>query len=89
MATDRAYMDFDWINSLISKGVFLVTRLKKRIKYRVAERQCRTVSDPAFGIGPRKTVTTETLQKALWRIPCETKWKPPTEEPSLSSNAEE
>ena len=39
VAADRAYLDFDWINSLISQGVFLVTRLKKRIRYRVLERR--------------------------------------------------
>ena len=39
VAADRAYMDFDWINSLISQGVFLVTRLKRRIKFKVLERR--------------------------------------------------
>ena len=39
VAADRAYLDFDWINSLIPRGVFLVTRLKRRIKYRVVERR--------------------------------------------------
>ena len=39
VVADRAYMDFDWINSLILQGVFLVTRLKRRIKYRVVERR--------------------------------------------------
>lgn len=39
VAADRAYMDFDWINSLISQGVFLVTRLKRRIRFRVPERR--------------------------------------------------
>ena len=39
VAADRAYMDLDWINSLILQGVDLVTRLKKRLKYRVLERR--------------------------------------------------
>ena len=39
VAADRAYVDFDWINSLISQGVFLVTRLKRRIKFKVLERR--------------------------------------------------
>ena len=39
VAADRAYMDFDWINGLISQGVFLVTRLKRRIKFKVLERR--------------------------------------------------
>ncbi len=39
VAADRAYMDFDWINSLILQGVFLVTRLKRRVKHRVVERR--------------------------------------------------
>ena len=39
VAADRAYVDFDWINSLILREVFLVTRLKKGIKYRVLERR--------------------------------------------------
>ena len=39
VAADRAYMDFGWINSLISQGVFLVTRLKRGIRYRVLERR--------------------------------------------------
>ena len=38
VAADRAYVDFDWINSLISQGVSLVTRLKRRIKFKVLER---------------------------------------------------
>ena len=39
VAADRAYLDFEWINSLILQGVFLVTRLKKGIRYRVVERR--------------------------------------------------
>lgn len=39
VVADRAYMDFKWINSLILQGVFLVTRLKRRIRYRVVERR--------------------------------------------------
>ena len=39
VVADRAYMDFAWINSLILCGVFLVTRLKKRVGYRVLERR--------------------------------------------------
>ena len=39
VAADRAYMDFDWINSLILQGIDLVTRLKRRIKFRVVERR--------------------------------------------------
>ena len=39
VAADRAHMDFDWINSLISQGVFLVTRLKRRVRHRVVERR--------------------------------------------------
>lgn len=39
VAADRAYVDFDWINSLISQGISLVTRLKRRIKYKVLERR--------------------------------------------------
>ena len=39
VAADRAYMDFDWINSLILQGVFLVTRLKRRVRHRVVERR--------------------------------------------------
>ena len=38
VAADRAYVDFEWIDSLISQGVFIVTRLKKRIRYRVVAR---------------------------------------------------
>ena len=39
VAADRAYVDFDWINSLMSQGVPLVTRLKRRIKFKVLERR--------------------------------------------------
>ena len=39
VAADRAYMDFEWINALIPQGVFLVTRLKRRVRYRVLERR--------------------------------------------------
>ena len=39
VAADRAYVDFDWISSMMSQGVFLVTRLKRRIKFKVVERR--------------------------------------------------
>ena len=39
VAVDRAYVDFDWINSLISQGVSLVIRLKRRIEFKVLERR--------------------------------------------------
>ena len=39
VAADRAYMDFAWIDSLISQGIFLVTRLKRGVRYRVVERR--------------------------------------------------
>ena len=39
VAADRAYMDFAWIDSLISQGIFLVTRLKRGVGYRVVERR--------------------------------------------------
>ena len=35
-------MDFDWINGLISQGVFLVTRLKRRIKFKAHRLVLRT-----------------------------------------------
>ena len=35
VAADRAYVDFAWIDSLISEGIHLVTRLKRGIKYGV------------------------------------------------------
>lgn len=35
---DRAYVDFNWLNDLDSKGVFFVTRLKSNVHYEVAER---------------------------------------------------
>ena len=37
VAADRAYVDFAWIDSLISEGIHLVTRLKRGIKYGVVE----------------------------------------------------
>ena len=37
VAADRAYVDFVWIDSLISEGIHLVTRLKRGIKYGVVE----------------------------------------------------
>ncbi len=39
VAADRLYVDFEWLNSLDSQGVFLVTRLKKGIQYAVRERR--------------------------------------------------
>ena len=39
VAADRAYVDFAWINHSISKGVFLVTRMKKGIRHKVLERR--------------------------------------------------
>ena len=37
VAADRAYMDFDWIASLILQGIDPVTPPKRWIRYRVAE----------------------------------------------------
>jgi putative transposase len=38
VAADRAYIDFAWLLSLNKKKTFLVTRLKKNIKFKVVER---------------------------------------------------
>ena len=53
VAADRAYMDFDWINGLISQGVFLVTRLKRRIKFKVLERR---TANRAQGVTSDQTI---------------------------------
>ena len=39
VAADRAYLDFAWINQLISQGIFLVTRMKKGVRHKVLERR--------------------------------------------------
>lgn len=39
VAADRAYIDFAWLFSLNKRKNYLVTRLKKNIKYRVVERR--------------------------------------------------
>jgi putative transposase len=39
VAADRAYIDFAWLYKLNQRKNFLVTRLKKNIKYRVVERR--------------------------------------------------
>ena len=39
VAVDRAYVDFEWLNHLNSQGVYLVTRMKKGIRYAVRERR--------------------------------------------------
>ena len=39
VAADRAYIDFSWLMSLNKKKCFLVTRLKKNIKFKVTERR--------------------------------------------------
>jgi transposase len=36
---DRGYQDFSWYKSLDDKGVFFVTRAKRRMQYRVTERR--------------------------------------------------
>lgn len=36
---DRGYTDFAWYRSLVEKGVFFVTRLKKNANYKVIERR--------------------------------------------------
>ena len=53
VAADRAYMDFDWINGLISQGVFLVTRLKRRIKIKALERR---TANRAQGVTSDQTI---------------------------------
>jgi hypothetical protein len=35
---DRGYNDFAWFKSLVDKGVFFVTRLKKKARYKIIER---------------------------------------------------
>ena len=52
-AADRAYMDFDWINSLILQGIDLVTRLKRRVGYRVLERR---KADRRQGVASDQTI---------------------------------
>ena len=42
VAADRLYLDFEWLKSLDAQGVFLVTRLKRKIKYAVRERRSFT-----------------------------------------------
>ena len=64
VAADRAYMDFAWTNSLISQGVFLVTRLKRRIKYRVLERR---EADLSRGVTSDQTIE---FTSALGRKRC-------------------
>ena len=39
IAADRAYVDFAWLHSLDKQKIYLVTRLKKNIRYRVIERR--------------------------------------------------
>jgi putative transposase len=36
---DRGYNDYSWFNRLNSKGVFFVTRLKRKAKYKVVQRR--------------------------------------------------
>ena len=36
---DRGYNDFAWFNALVDKGVFFVTRLKKKARYKIIERR--------------------------------------------------
>ena len=38
LVMDRGYVDFTWLNQLNSKGVFVVTRIKRRTRYTVQER---------------------------------------------------
>ena len=39
VAADRLYQDFSWLRSLDEQGVFLVTRLKRGVRYAVRERR--------------------------------------------------
>ena len=39
VAADRLYLDFGWLKDLDAQGVFLVTRLKRKVKYAVRERR--------------------------------------------------
>lgn len=39
IAADRLYQDFTWLKSLDEQGVFLVTRLKRGVRYAVRERR--------------------------------------------------
>ena len=53
VAADRAYMDFEWIDTLIPQGVFLVARLKRRVCYRVLERR---PANRALGVTSDRTI---------------------------------
>ena len=39
VVADRLYQDFGWLRSLDAQGIFLVTRLKRGVKYTVRERR--------------------------------------------------
>ncbi len=39
VAADRLYLDFGWLKDLDAQGVFLVARLKRKVKYAVRERR--------------------------------------------------
>jgi len=39
LLVDRAYIDYNWLNSLTKKGIFFVTRMKKNMKHTVLGQQ--------------------------------------------------
>ena len=53
VAADRLYLDFEWLRTLDAQGVFLVTRLKRRIKYAVRERRSFA---PGSGVTSDQTI---------------------------------
>ena len=53
VAADRLYLDFEWLKSLDAQGVFLVTRLKRKIKYAVRERRSFA---PGLGVTSDQTI---------------------------------
>lgn len=53
VVADRLYQDFGWLRSLDEQGVFLVTRLKRRVKYAVRDRRSYA---PGRGVTSDQTI---------------------------------
>ena len=70
VAMDRAYIDFQWFNSLTKKGVFFVSRSKTNMKYSVVERHAKN-RDKGVTSDQTKKLTSkkgEVYQGSLRRI---------------------
>jgi hypothetical protein len=70
VATDRGYSDYAWFNSLTTRGVFFVTRLKSNAKIRVVTRHTITSGKGLTSDQTIEFTGKQTVKKCPVRLRC-------------------